>query len=216
MGPIFGRLWGRAQPCGGTPAGPGLAQRSQEPGRAPPGHRPTAPRGSACTTPSRCNESQSLTHDSHCRDSDSAGVIWREPRCRSRAAPGHSGWLLARYSRPTGPPWWKHIFRPRPAHWTLQNNSPAAAPPARSRLAASVPSRPRGQQRDPVRQPFRPLFVVSGTVFTASSMADGYGNTMRSLIGGLAAQAAAAGGRRSSAGHRAAALSRQTCAQVIN
>ena len=61
-----------------------------------------------------------------------------------------------------------------------------------------------------MRQPFRPLFVVPGTVFTASGMADWYGNTMQSLIGGLAAQAAAAGGRRSSAGHCAAALSRQT------
>ena len=55
-----------------------------------------------------------------------------------------------------------------------------------------------------MRQPFRPLFVVPGTVFTVSGMADGYDNTMQSLIGGLAAQAATAGGRRSSAGHRAA------------
>ena len=45
---------------------------------------------------------------------------------------------------------------------------------------------------------------------------DGYDNTMQSLIGGLTAQSATAGGRRSSAGHRAAASSRQTCAQVIN
>ena len=57
-----------------------------------------------------------------------------------------------------------------------------------------------------MRQPFRPLFEVPGTVFTASGMADGYDNTMRSLIGGLAAQAAAAGGRRSSVRHRGAAL----------
>ena len=73
--------------------------------------------------------------------------------------------------------------------------------------AGSLRASPAGRvpAADLTRQPFRPLFVVPRTVFTASGMADGYGNTMQSLIGGLAAQAAAAGGRRSSAGHCAAA-----------
>ena len=84
--------------------------------------------------------------------------------------------------------------------------------------AASLRACPAGRVAAPdlTRQPFRPLFVDPGTVWWSSGMTDGYDNTMHLLIRGLAAQAAAAGGRRSSVWRRAAALSRQTCAQVIN
>lgn len=56
----------------------------------------------AAHAPHRGITSVCLTHDSQL--SDSAGLTWREPRCQSRAAPGRGGWLLAGYSRPTGPP----------------------------------------------------------------------------------------------------------------
>jgi len=70
----------------------------------------------------------------------------------------------------------------------MLQGSRTAASPARSRLAAGEPgSQAAWPAADLTRQPFRPLFVVPRTVFMASGMADGYGNTMQSLIGGMAA-----------------------------